>query len=126
MKSKELIALLQELDPTGECQVYSEGDICDVIKLPWYYDGRPGIIMWKDKNFKTGDLNIIGLREHTEKDGDKIYIKSYTLDDAASDIMLSGDEKIIEGSEYFLNRFEDYKQVYCEMAKRLNRSPNDK
>jgi hypothetical protein len=115
MKSKELISILQELDPSGECQVYSEGDICDVIKLPWYYDGRPGIIMWKDKNFKTGDLNIIGLREHTVEDGDKIYIQCYTLDDAASDEILSDDPKKVDGSDYFLDKFEKRKLFYIDM-----------
>jgi len=114
MKSKELIAILQELDPTGECHVYTDGDICDVIKLPWYYDGRPGIIIWKDKNFKTGDLNIKGLRENTPEDGDKIYIKCYTLDDAASDVVLSGDNIVVDGSDYFLNKFEEYKRRYIE------------
>jgi hypothetical protein len=126
MKSKELIAILQELDPTGECQVYSEGDICDVIKLPWYYDGRQGIIVWKDKNFKTGDLNIIGLREHTVEDGDKIYIQCYTLDDAASDEILSDDAKKVEGSDYFLDKFEKRKLFYIDMSNKHKVNQKDK
>lgn len=126
MKSKELIAILQELDPTGECQVYSEGDICDVIKLPWYYDGRQGIIVWKDKNFKTGDLNIIGLREHTVEDGDKIYIQCYTLDDAASDEILSDDAKKVEGSDYFLDKFEKRKLFYIDMSNKHKVDQKDK
>lgn len=125
MKSKELIEQLQKLDPTGECQVYSDGDIYSAIRLPWYCDGRPGILI-KDPNKDHDEFNILGIREHSMDDGDKIYLYSYTLDDAASDVMLSGDERIVEGSEYFLEKYEKHKEVYREMNERLNRSSGDK
>jgi hypothetical protein len=125
MKSKELIERLQKLDPTGECQVYSEGDIYTAIKLPWYYDGRPGILI-KDLNKDKDEFNILGLRQHSVEDGDKIYLQCYTLDDAASDEMLSGDTRIIEGDDYFLEKYEKYKEGYNEINERLNRTPGDK
>lgn len=119
MKTKELIERLQTLDPTGECQVYSEGDIYNVVKLPWYYDGRPGILI-KDPESDKDEFNILGLREHSPEDGDKIYLYCYTLDDAASDVGLNGDTRIIDGSDYFLGKFEDRKKVYDQMKERLD------
>lgn len=124
MKSKELIERLQRLDPTGECQVYGEGDIYTAIRLPWYYDGRPGILI-KDPDRDKDEFNILGLRQHSIDDGDKIYLQCYTLDDAASDEMLSGDTRIVEGSEDFLLTYDQYKKVYSDMNDRLNRKPGE-
>ena len=45
MKSKELICQLQKLDPEGNCEVFGDGDIYYLEKLPWYYDGKPGILI---------------------------------------------------------------------------------
>lgn len=40
MKTKELIKLLQEVDPSGECHVRMEGGIpITAYRLPGYYDG---------------------------------------------------------------------------------------
>jgi len=79
MKSKDLIKLLQEEDPTGEEEVViGNSDICSVASLPGYYDGSYSLLV-KDE---SGD--IIGAEYRS--DGSKLCI--YTMDwyDVLSDI----------------------------------------
>ena len=99
MKTKDLIKHLQELDPTGECQVFTgDGDIHTGIRLPWYYDGKPGILI-RDENRKQ-EYNIIGMREINESDGDKVYLYSQSLSDLVQEARQLDDYKI-EGSDEF-------------------------
>ena len=103
MKTKELIRQLQELDPEGNCEVFGDGDIYFLEKLPWYYDGKPGILI-RDES-KKPYYDIVGMREITPADGNKIYIKCMGLEDLAQDEASGFTPNIIEGSD-------DFKQVY--------------
>jgi hypothetical protein len=129
MKSKEIIKRLQEIDPTGECEVSFGGDIFEFVRLPWYYDGRASIFIKNDE----GD--IIGMREATEDDGDKIVGYTKTLYDLGSDEADHNhysDKKIayiIEGDDYFKSIFEKgkadtkkiFEEIEAEEKRKLNR-----
>ena len=106
MKTKELIKQLQELDPTGECQVFGDGDIYCLEKVPWYYDGRPGILIRDETN--KGTYNIEGMRQITAADGpNKIYLVCQGLDDLAMEADVLEDYQI-EGDECFKERYKKY------------------
>lgn len=112
MKTRELIKQLQELDPTGECEVFGgDGDIYFLEKLPWYYDGRPGILI-RDETRKPY-YDVIGMRQITEKDGDKIYIHCLGIDDVFGEN--DKDDLVCEGDEYFKERARKARQEYIEM-----------
>jgi len=110
MKTKDLIKHLQELDPTGECQVFCNGDIYFGERLPWYYDGKPGILT-RDKS-KAPYYDITGMRQITAEDGDKIYLHSMGLDDLAHNEVDGFVTNIIEGSDKFKNKYQKHKDAY--------------
>jgi hypothetical protein len=67
MKTKEVIKLLQEEDPSGELEVSIGGvDILFIEALPYYYDGRQQVLVKNEKG------NVIGGR-YTES-GNKVVI----------------------------------------------------
>jgi hypothetical protein len=78
MKTKELIRLLQEADPSGEieCCVGNE-DIYFVACEPAYYDGTLQVLI-RDKSKK--DYNIIGAE--FRRDGYKIQFHCQSIEDA--------------------------------------------
>lgn len=110
MKSKEVVRLLQEIDPEGECEVTFGGDIEFFLRLPYYYDGRASIFI------KDSDGNIIGMREATATDGDKIvgYVK--TIEDMGWEEIERNEhgetefQYIIEGDEHYRKRYENHRQ----------------
>lgn len=113
MKAKELIKQLNAIDPTGEIEVFSDGgDIHYADALPWFYDGKPGILI-KDEA-RTG-YNVIGIRQINVKDGNKVYLKSLSLEDLAYENYDSDKEFIVEGDDAFKERYSKY----CEEAKEL-------
>lgn len=78
MKSKEVIRLLQELDPDGETEVCVGNMDIDYIEcLPAYYDGTLQVLQ-RDES-KDG-YNIIGAKYCI--DGDKLCIVPLSISDA--------------------------------------------
>lgn len=115
MKTKELIRQLQEADPEGNCEVFSNGDIFFVQRLPWFYDGKPGILI-RDES-KQGSYNIKGMRQITAADGpDKLYIMSMGLEDLAMDADEMGGF-VIEGSDDFKKSYQKYYEDYRNLDK---------
>ncbi len=78
MKTKELIRLLQEADPTGEteCCVDNE-DIHFVDRVPAYYDGT--LQVFERDPAKKGFYDIVGVR--FVRSGDKIKIRHMGYED---------------------------------------------
>ena len=76
MKTKELIKLLSELDPTGEeeCCVSNE-DIYSVVKVPAYYDGALEILE-RDRTSKLYNVTGITFR----KSGVKIVLRTLSAE----------------------------------------------
>lgn len=116
MKTKELIRQLVEVDPDGECEVFCpDGDIWFVQRLPWYYDGRPGILH-RDPELTGKSFDLTGMRQITEKDGDKIYV--YTMD--VDDLMCDGwNDMIVEGDEQFVKNAEERRAYWKAYSKSL-------
>lgn len=81
MKSKEVIKLLQELDPDGEIEVcVGNIDIHYIECLPAYYDGTLQVLL-RDENKKG--YNIIGAK-YCRK-GNKLCIVPLSISDAITD-----------------------------------------
>jgi hypothetical protein len=82
MKSKELIRLLQVLDPTGETEVFvGSTPIYFLEKLPAYYDGYPQMLVQDET--EGSHYNIIGAKYLGS--GDKIRIHIMSIDDILFD-----------------------------------------
>ena len=80
MKTKDLIKMLQEVDPSGECQVNGYGgDLWFAQRLPWYYDGNSVIVERKPNGV------ITGIRQGTKEDGDKVVIYELGIDEVMCD-----------------------------------------
>jgi hypothetical protein len=109
MKSKELIKQLQKLDPEGNCEVFGDGDIYFCDRLPWYYDGKPGILI-RDES-KKPYYHVAGMRQIKPEDGDKIYIYTMTLDDVVCD---GHPDDIFEGDESFMKNVAERKKYWKE------------
>ena len=78
MKTKEVIRLLQECDPSGEEEVLvGNRDIHDICREPAYYDGYAQIMI-RDENIQC--YNVIGAK-WTGK-GHKISIDAIGIQDA--------------------------------------------
>ncbi len=79
MKTKDLIKLLQETDPSGELQCSVNGvDIYFAQVKAGYWDGvYQVLIKEKDK------CNVIGAEYRS--DGDKLCIETYSIKDAMLD-----------------------------------------
>lgn len=74
MKTKDLIAALQEVDPTGEEQCcIQNADIWNVGLEPAYYDGAVHIIEF-DKNHHP-------IRGRRQRSGNKVTISSISIQD---------------------------------------------
>jgi len=75
MKSKKLIALIQEIDPTGEVEVcVNNMDILEITGEPAYWDGCLQVLEWNEHE------NVIGVE--TVQSGMKINLAPYSLFDA--------------------------------------------
>lgn len=81
MKTKDLIKLLQEADPTGEldCVVGNE-DIFDVWVEPAYWDGCKQLLV-RDTSLKG--YNIVGAEYRS--DGEKVQIQTMNIMEAMLD-----------------------------------------
>ncbi|SRR6266705_837100 len=88
MKTKELIAALQEEDPTGESEVQAEGiPIFFVEKLPAWYDG-PMNVLEQDKTGRVTGYKVtkIGskIRLHT------VSLAEFIIENPDKEVDLSG------------------------------------
>lgn len=91
MKTKELIRLLTQEDPTGEEEVFvGSEDILFVESMPGYYDGHPQQLVM---NGSAGVSSIVGGRVGFL--GRKVVIHTYSFDDMLCD----NPEKPIEIAE---------------------------
>lgn len=101
MKTKKLIELLLEVDPTGEVEVCVDNvDIFDVEKLPAYHDGSFQVLIRDDSKEY---YNITGGRLVCS--GQKIQITSFSIKDGLYNAMDGGEFNIeIIGSNSELER----------------------
>lgn len=92
MKGKELIKLLQEIDPTGEIEV-SVGniDIWDVHAEPAYWDGKLQLLVHDPE--KAPYYDIVGGKYVVG--GSKIVISTMSI----TDVLWSDPEAVIDYSE---------------------------
>lgn len=75
MKSKKLIELLREVDPSGETEVcVGNCDIRDVDMLPAYYDGRLQTLKYDKEGY------VIGGKYHSS--GDKVDLRVLSIAEA--------------------------------------------
>lgn len=92
MKTKELIRLLQEEDPSGELECNVDGkDIYFVEKLPGYYDGAYKVLI-RDET-KKNQYNIDGIS--IRRDGFKIRLNTMGYDE----VLLDNPDAIVEYSD---------------------------
>lgn len=82
MKTRELIRLLREADPSGdiECCVGNH-DIYIVESAPAYYDGSLQILI-RDEN-RQGEFNVIGAKRTNR--GQKVNIRDLSIADCILD-----------------------------------------
>jgi uncharacterized lipoprotein YehR (DUF1307 family) len=106
MKSKEVIKLLQELDPTGEIEVcVGNIDIHFIDRLPAYYDGTLQVLQRDDS--KQG-YDIVGAK-YCRK-GDKLCIYPFSISDA-----------IIQDSSIIV----DYSELNNDTREQLEKQHNE-
>ena len=103
MKTKELIRLLQQADPSGEIEVNCGGDINTVEVMPAYYDGALKVLI-RDEKESPYD-NVIGMREVRE--GSKIILTTVALNDLCWDADFRS--LVLEGSD----RFKEEAKKHC-------------
>ena len=114
MKSSILIKRLLELDPEGNIEVFVGGsDIYFVDKLPYYYDGKPDILI---KDESRQDYNVIGVKQMDK--GEKIELKTFSLDDVVFDD--DKDKNIYEGDESFQERLDKYRTSRNEILREVD------
>ena len=111
MKSKEVIRQMLELDPSGEIEVFCDGDIFFLVKLPAYYDGRPETLI-RDTN--VSGYNVIGLKQ-LDKNAEKIQIVSLTDDDVIENAIDFKIKIVLEGSDEFKDKImKKYQEVNAQ------------
>ena len=82
MKTKDLIAALQENDPSGEIECcVGNADIHFVDVEPAYYDGRLQIL--ERDHSKDPYYNIVGAKRTSK--GSKVVLHVYSIEDYISD-----------------------------------------
>jgi hypothetical protein len=78
MKTKEVIRLLQECDPSGEEEVLvGNHSLFDIMMEPAYYDGSAQILIRDETN---PYYNVIGARWTNE--GNKVVITAFGIEEA--------------------------------------------
>jgi len=105
MKTKELIKELNKLDPEGNCEINFGGAITYLIRIPWYYDGKCSILIKDDEG------KIIGIRQATAEDGDKINVHTTTVDDMGYDDGWDDTEHTVQGDEHFIQKYQHNKEL---------------
>ena len=93
MKTRDLIALLQAADPTGEVEcVVGADDVYFVARAPMYYDGRPWLLMHDDA-LKGKAYSVVGLRYPAG--GNKVNIMTLS----AKNVLYEAPDATIECAE---------------------------
>lgn len=117
MKTKELIKLLQEADPEGECVVYSNGygPIYCLENLPGYYDGPCPILIQDPANAPY--YNVVGYKFSNSQP--KLRLRSLDLEDA----LLNDPDLPVEYEdmdEDDLNRYKESENKIRSEMKRIH------
>ncbi len=111
MKTKELIRLLQEADPTGEEEAcVGNVDIHFVEALPAYYDGALQVL--KRDESKSPYYNIVGGKY--VRSGTKVVIHTLSITDALHNAGADGEFEV-DYSELPTDRIESAKKSHEEI-----------
>ncbi len=103
MKTKELIARLNELDPAGEQDVFvGNADILYLEAMPAYYDGAAHLIT---RRSETGYPEAMKIK----REGNKIVLKSFSIDDFLLDDP-NGPIDLTEASDYNKNEIKKWRE----------------
>ena len=118
MKTKDLIKLLQEEDPTGEAIVIgADGEVNTAIGLPWYYDGKPGIMM------RDSDNKVIGYQQIDESfTAGKIYLYGFG-EFEAGEYWSEHEDFIVKGPPEFIEKVRKQKIVNEEIRDKVKQKP---
>lgn len=102
MKTKKLIKLLQDIDPSGEIECcIANRDIYFVEKLPSYYDGTLQIL---ERDETKTCYNIIGAKYVRDPSISKIMINPLSIEDAISeDVSLTIDYSALNSIDIIEN-----------------------
>jgi hypothetical protein len=131
MKTKDLIAALQDADPTGEVEVcVGNQDIYFVEQLPAYYDGRLQTLIVDN----SPNPRINGVKVHSSGNKVQIHImgvEDVLLDDPDATIDLSDLNPESQTFKYWTARVEKLRKGYTEplqenitMSTTIERNPN--
>jgi hypothetical protein len=123
MKTKDLIELLQQADPSGEEHVcVGNTDIFSVITFPAYYDGKQEILI-RDESKKEG-YNVVGGM--IRGSGVKIQIQTLSIQEAAFDSLVEKEDfpVIFEGvsedsKQRWINDFEEWKKSAIQVVQQV-------
>lgn len=112
MKTKDLIKKLQEVDPTGEHEVFDyNGNVVDVIPYPWFYDGKPSIVEIDSEG------HVLSMRQINESDNTKICLYSMNQDDVMGEYLQ--DTSKVSGSEEYIQECVQISEDYQEFVRTL-------
>jgi hypothetical protein len=112
VKTKDLIAALQEADPTGEEQVcVGNEDIHFVQREPAYYDGALQVLK---RDTEQSCYNIVGVEYR--RSGDKVQIHTLSaewviLEDSEAPVTFDSDPP----SEYLIEKVEGFRRKAREL-----------
>lgn len=107
MKTKKLIELLQQEDPSGEIEVcVGNVDIFFVERLPAYYDGSLQVL---ERDESLNGYNIIGGKY--VRSGHKVVINTLSITDAISNCGSAGGFKV---------DYSDLNEISAESTKKAH------
>ena len=116
MKTRELIRLLQEADPSGEIEVCVDNkDILFVQRMPAYYDGCLEVLIRDPK--LTSCYNVVGAKVFAR--GAKIRIVPHSIED----MLLDKSEAAVDLGD--LGSFNNEWQTYLAKWREVGRSVSD-
>lgn len=112
MKTRELVRLLQEADPSGEAEANVDGcDIYQVYLEDGYYDG-PYEVLIHDDNLKPY-WTIVGGQ--FRRDGKKVKIVTVSIHDAICEWVLAGKDPEDFKLEAIAPGVYDYDAIFAKM-----------
>ena len=122
MKTKTLIEVLQELDPTGELVVcVGNEDIIEIDVLPAYYDGKLQVLQ-RDKTKDGYDITGIEIKSNGKKVKIEPYGLKYYVFDHHSELDKLNISFDHEPDQYTIDIIEEYRKKakeFDEVMKRL-------
>lgn len=109
MRTSELIALLQKVDPSGDTEVVIDGEsIMAVDMLPAYYDG-PYQMIHRNQNGRIESASIV-------REGFKVELKCMTIEDAMwtnEDLVVNAPTELDSVVQSWRDNVKDAKQESC-------------